>query len=59
MPSRSLRAAFGETPDSYLQRRRVERSMFMLRETDRAMTDIYLGVGFGNSIRILQQGKGN
>ena len=32
---RSFRATFGETPHRYLQRRRVERSMFLLRETDR------------------------
>ena len=44
--SRSFRAAFGETPHRYLQRRRVERSMFLLRETDRSITDICLDVGF-------------
>ena len=43
---RSFRAAFGETPHHYLQRRRVERSMFLLRETDRSVTDICLDVGF-------------
>jgi AraC-like DNA-binding protein len=45
---RSFRATFGETPHRYLQRRRVERSMFMLRETDRMVTDICLDVGFGS-----------
>jgi AraC-like DNA-binding protein len=44
--SRSFRACFGETPHRYLQRRRVERSMFLLRETDRSITDICLDVGF-------------
>jgi transcriptional regulator GlxA family with amidase domain len=44
--SRSFRAVFGETPHHYLQRRRVERSMFLLRETDRSVTDICLDVGF-------------
>ena len=44
--SRSFRAVFGETPHRYLQRRRVERSMFLLRETDRSITDICLDVGF-------------
>ena len=44
--SRSFRAAFGETPHRYLQRRRVERSMFLLRETDRSVTDICFDVGF-------------
>src|SRR2546425_699701 len=43
---RSFRAAFGETPHHYLQRRRVERSMFLLRETDRSVTDICFDVGF-------------
>jgi AraC-like DNA-binding protein len=44
--SRSFRAVFGETPHRYLQRRRVERSMFLLRETDRTVTDICFDVGF-------------
>ena len=44
--SRSFRAVFGETPHRYLQRRRVERSMFLLRETDRSVTDVCLDVGF-------------
>jgi AraC-like DNA-binding protein len=43
---RSFRAVFGETPHRYLQRRRVERSMFLLRETNRSVTDICLDVGF-------------
>lgn len=45
---RSFRAVFGETPHRYLQRRRVERSMFLLRETDRSVTDISLAVGFNS-----------
>lgn len=43
---RTFRLTFGETPHRYLQRRRVERSMFLLRETDRSVTDICLDVGF-------------
>ena len=43
---RTFRATFGETPHRYLQRRRVERSMFLLRETERSITDICLDVGF-------------
>ena len=35
---RSFRACFGETPHRDLQRRRVERAMFLLRETDRSVT---------------------
>src|SRR5688572_12273310 len=45
---RSFRAVFGETPHRYLQRRRVERSMFLLRETDRSITDVCLDVGFSS-----------
>jgi transcriptional regulator GlxA family with amidase domain len=43
---RSFRATFGETPHRYLQRRRVERAMFLLRETERSVTDISFDVGF-------------
>jgi transcriptional regulator GlxA family with amidase domain len=45
---RTFRATFGETPHRYLQRRRVERSMFLLRETDRSVTEICLDVGFSS-----------
>src|SRR5437763_8142978 len=45
---RTFRDTFGETPHRYLQRRRVERSMFLLGETDRSVTDICLDVGFGS-----------
>ena len=45
---RTFRATFGETPHRYLQRRRVERSMFMLRETDRSVTEICFDVGFSS-----------
>jgi AraC-like DNA-binding protein len=44
--SRSFRRVFGETPHRYLQRRRVERSMFLLRETARSITDVCFDVGF-------------
>src|SRR3954449_12621737 len=43
---RTFHAVFGETPHRYLQRRRVERSMFLLRETDRRVTDICFDIGF-------------
>jgi transcriptional regulator GlxA family with amidase domain len=43
---RSFRATFGETPHRYLQRRRIERAMAMLRETDLSVTEICLEVGF-------------
>jgi AraC-like DNA-binding protein len=44
--SRQFRATFGETPHRYLQRRRVERAMELLRETDRPITAICHDVGF-------------
>jgi AraC-like DNA-binding protein len=43
---RTFRATFGETPHRYLQRRRVERAMFLLRERDQSVTDICFEVGF-------------
>lgn len=36
---RTFRAVFGETPHRYLQRRRVERAMALLR-ADRSVTDV-------------------
>lgn len=45
---RSFKAAFGETPHRYLQRRRVERAMYLLRTTDRSVTDICMAVGFSS-----------
>ena len=45
---RSFRAVFGETPHRYLQRRRVERAMFLLRESGRSITDICFEVGFSS-----------
>jgi AraC-like DNA-binding protein len=44
--SRCFRSVFGETPHRYLQRRRIERSMFLLRETGRTVTDVCPDVGF-------------
>ena len=46
--TRTFRATFGETPHRYLQRRRVERAMFLLRETDRPVTEICFDVGFAS-----------
>ncbi len=45
---RTFRATFSETPHRYLQRRRVERAMFLLRATDRPITDVCFDVGFGS-----------
>ena len=46
--TRTFRATFGETPHRYLQRRRVERAMFLLRETDLSVSEICLEVGFAS-----------
>ncbi|HEV2922655.1 MAG TPA: AraC family transcriptional regulator [Solirubrobacteraceae bacterium] len=46
--SRQFRSTFGETPHRYLQRRRVERAMELLRETDRPVTEICFDVGFNS-----------
>jgi transcriptional regulator GlxA family with amidase domain len=45
---RTFRDTFGETPHRYLQRRRVERAMFLLWHTDRSVTEICLDVGFSS-----------
>src|SRR4051812_45834643 len=45
---RTFRATFGETPHRYLQRRRVERAMHLLRTTDRTVTEVCLDVGFSS-----------
>ncbi|HEY3684933.1 MAG TPA: helix-turn-helix transcriptional regulator [Streptosporangiaceae bacterium] len=43
--SRSFRAAFGETPYSYLMTRRIERAKALLRRGDMTVTDVCFAVG--------------
>ncbi len=45
---RTFKETFGETPHRYLQRRRLERAMALLRETERPVTEICLDVGFAS-----------
>ncbi|MER5454001.1 AraC family transcriptional regulator [Micromonospora sp. NPDC002389] len=45
---RTFRATFGETPHRYLQRRRVERAMYLLLHTEQDVTEVCLSVGFGS-----------
>lgn len=45
---RTFRATFGETPHRYLQRRRVERAMALLRRRDLSVTDVCMTVGFSS-----------
>jgi AraC-like DNA-binding protein len=44
--SRTFRATFGETPHRYLQRRRIERAMSLLRDPASTVTEVGLRVGF-------------
>ncbi|GLY29411.1 helix-turn-helix transcriptional regulator [Kineosporia sp. NBRC 101731] len=46
--SRSFRAAFGESPYSYLMTRRIERAMALLRRGDLSVTEICFAVGFSS-----------
>jgi AraC-like DNA-binding protein len=46
--SRVFKDTFGETPHRYLQRRRVERAMTLLRQTDRPVTQVAWDVGFAS-----------
>jgi len=43
--SRSFRAAFGETPYSYLMTRRIERAKALLRLGDLTVTEVCVAVG--------------
>jgi AraC-like DNA-binding protein len=43
--SREFRRTFGEPPHKYLLMRRLERAAELLRNTDRSVADICLGVG--------------
>ena len=43
--SRQFRAAFGETPYSYLMTRRIERAMALLRRGDLSVTEVCIEVG--------------
>ncbi|MBB1254400.1 helix-turn-helix transcriptional regulator [Streptomyces sp. OF3] len=43
--ARSFRAAYGETPYSYLMTRRIERAKALLRRGDMSVTDVCFAVG--------------
>ena len=45
---RTFRSVFGETPHRYLQRRRVERAMFLLRSSHSDVTTVCMAVGFSS-----------
>jgi AraC-like DNA-binding protein len=44
--SRRFREAYGDTPYGYLQARRVERAMALLRSGHMSVTDVCIAVGF-------------
>lgn len=46
--SRQFRAAFGETPYSYLMTRRIERAMALLRIGELSVTEVCFTVGFSS-----------
>jgi AraC-like DNA-binding protein len=46
--SRGFKAAFGESPYSYLMTRRIERAMAYLRRGDRSVTEVCFAVGFSS-----------
>jgi AraC-like DNA-binding protein len=46
--SRRFRAAFGESPYSYLMTRRIERAMALLRLDTMSVTDVCFAVGYGS-----------
>ncbi|QAY62677.1 AraC family transcriptional regulator [Xylanimonas allomyrinae] len=46
--SRQFKAAYGESPYSYLMTRRVERAMAMLRGSDLTVTEVCFAVGFSS-----------
>ncbi len=46
--SREFRRTFGEPPHQYLLTRRLERAASLLRNTDRAVTDICFAVGLAS-----------
>ena len=43
--SRQFRAAYGETPYSYLMTRRIERAKLLLRRGDMSVTEVCMAVG--------------
>lgn len=45
---RVFKQVYGETPHRYLQRRRIERAMTLLRQTSRPITEIAWDVGFAS-----------
>ena len=46
--SRQFKAAYGESPYSYLMTRRIERAMALLRRGELSVTDICFAVGFSS-----------
>ncbi len=52
---RSFKATFGETPNRYLQRRRIERAMALLRTSELTVGEICVDVGFASVATFTRQ----
>lgn len=46
--SRQFKAAYGESPYSYVMTRRIERAMTLLRQAEMSVTDVCFAVGFSS-----------
>lgn len=46
--SREFRAAYGESPYSYLMTRRIERAMYLLRGGELSVTEVCFAVGYAS-----------
>jgi AraC-like DNA-binding protein len=46
--SREFRLAYSESPGQYLQTRRIERAMTLLRQGDLSVTDVCFAVGYAS-----------
>ncbi len=55
--SRTFKATFGETPGRYLQRRRIERAMALLRTSQLTVSEICVQVGFASAATFSRQFK--
>jgi AraC-like DNA-binding protein len=54
---RRFKAVFGETPGRYLQRRRIERAMSLLRTSELTVGEICVDVGFASVATFTRQFK--
>jgi AraC-like DNA-binding protein len=53
--ARAFKESVGVTPHNYLKRRRVERAMERLSDTDMRLSEIALGAGFADQSRLARR----